>query len=284
MPFDRTSWNLSASIESIRTGADPEDVNGISSLYAVQPEFDPTLGYFTGTHRAGPYHVDLSYLTDERDYKTRTNSLFGRPGFWTYSDLSTYADVDIYKNLTPNVSSVNIHNLTAINTEYSMYGMFCGNLNVLSVDGPRPTSLSATYGLAGYARATRLPCDFPDLTSILTAATYAFSYAFYSAQPKYNELMTNDTPERYFPNLKSTQAAYALQMALAFYKPHHNKRLEFTELTTIGGQYAFSYAANGSEFQEVAFPKLSSVSYATATAGSYTFDRLCTNCPELTSV
>lgn len=38
VPFDRTSWNLSASIDSIRTGADPEDVNGISSLYAVQPE------------------------------------------------------------------------------------------------------------------------------------------------------------------------------------------------------------------------------------------------------
>lgn len=96
--------------------------------------------------------------------------------------------------------------------------------------------------------------------------------------------MTNDTPERYFPNLKSTQAPYALQMVLGYYRPHHNKRLEFTELTTIGGQYAFSCAANGSEFQEVAFPKLSSVSYATATAGSYTFDRLCTNCPELSSV
>lgn len=39
-----------------------------------------------------------------------------------------------------------------------------------------------------------------------------------------------------------------------------------------------------SEFQSVAFPKLSSVSYATATAGSYTFDRLCYFCPDLTSV
>lgn len=96
--------------------------------------------------------------------------------------------------------------------------------------------------------------------------------------------MTNETPERYFPNLKSTQANYAFNYTLAFYRPHHNKRLEFTELTTIGGQYAFSYAFSGSEFQEVAFPKLSSVSYATATSGSYTFDRLCTNCPDLTSV
>lgn len=284
MPFERTSWNLSASIDSIRTGGEPEVVNGISSLYAVQPEFDPTLGYFTGTHRTGPYHVDLSYLTTISSYATTPCSLFGRPGYWAYNDLSTYADVDRYKNLTPNISSVDLHNLTSIKYNYAFYGMFCGNLNVLSVDGPRPTSLTKPYSMAGYARASILPCDLPDLTSITTEATYAFSYSFYSAQPKYNELMTNDTPERYFPNLKSTQAPYALQMVLAFYRPHHNKRLEFTELTTIGGQYAFSYACNGSEFQEVAFPKLSVVTYATATSGSYTFDRLCTYCPDLSSV
>lgn len=35
VPAERTSWNLSASIDSIQTGGDPEDVNGISSLYAV---------------------------------------------------------------------------------------------------------------------------------------------------------------------------------------------------------------------------------------------------------
>lgn len=181
VPLERTSWNLSASIDSIPAGGDPEDVNGISSLYAVQPEFDSTLGYFTGTHRAGPYHVDLSYLTRIYDYKTKPCSLFGRAGLWTYNTLSSYADVDVYKNLTPNVSSVNLHNLSAINTEYALYGMFCGNLNVLSVDGPRPTSLSAAYGFAEYARASILPCDFPDLTSILTAATYAFTYVFQGA-------------------------------------------------------------------------------------------------------
>lgn len=166
MPFDRTSWNLSASIDSIRTGGEPEDVNGISSLYAVQPEFDQTLGYFTGTHRTGPYHVDLSYFTTISSYATTPCSLFGRPGYWTYNDLSTYANVDIYKNLTPNVSSVNLHNLNVIKSDYALYGMFCGNLNVLSVDGPRPTTLTNSYSMAGFARATRLPCDFPDLTSI----------------------------------------------------------------------------------------------------------------------
>lgn len=96
--------------------------------------------------------------------------------------------------------------------------------------------------------------------------------------------MTNNTSERYFPNLKSTQANYAFNNALREYRPHHNKRLEFSELTTIGGGYAFSYAAAQAEFQSVAFPKLSSVSYATATAGTCTFDRLCYLCPELTSV
>jgi len=138
--------------------------------------------------------------------------------------------------------------------------------------------------LAGYARGTRLPCDFPDLTSITTAATYVFANAFYAAQPKYNELMTNETPERYFPNLKSTQANYAFNYAFYQYRPHHNKRLEFSELTTIGGTYAFSYAATQSEFQSVAFPKLSSVTFATTTNGQCTFDRICYYCQDLTSV
>lgn len=121
--------------------------------------------------------------------------------------------------------------------------MFCANLNVLSVDGPRPTTLTNSYVMSHYARGTRLPCNFPDLTSIQTGGTYALVYAAGYAQPKYNELMTNETPERYFPNLKSTQANYAFNYTLAFYRPHHNKRLEFSELTTIGGPYAFSYAA-----------------------------------------
>lgn len=222
-------------------------------------------------------HIVSGYVTSPR-------SLLGRPGFWSYNDLSTYADVDVYKNLTPNVSSVNLHNLSVIASDYALYGMFCGNLNILSVDGPRLATLTNSYAMGNYARATRLPCDFPDLTSIQTGGTYGFSYAFYSAQPKYNEAMTNETPERYFPNLKSTQANYAFNYTLTQYRPHHNKRLEFSELTTIGGAYAFSYAAAQSEFQSVAFPKLSSVSYATNTNGACTFDRICYFCPELTSV
>ena len=35
VPADTDSWNLSTAIDSIPTGADPEDINGISSLYAV---------------------------------------------------------------------------------------------------------------------------------------------------------------------------------------------------------------------------------------------------------
>lgn len=117
VPFERTSWNLSASIDSIRTGGDPEDVNGISSLYAVQPELDPTTGKFTGTLRTGPYNLDLSYLTTVSGYVTSLNSLVGRTGFWGYDDLSTYAGDTIeekiapYANLCPNVSSIDIHNI-----------------------------------------------------------------------------------------------------------------------------------------------------------------------------
>lgn len=163
--------------------------------------------------------------------------------------------------------------------------MCCANLNVLSVRMPENlTSMGASYLWASAFRATRLPCDFPNLTSITTAATYVFTNAFETAQPKYNELMTDDTPERYFPNLKSTQASYAFSRTLREYRPHHNKRLEFSELTTIGGSYAFSYTASESEFQSVAFPKLSVVTYATTTNGNCTFDRLCYFCQSLTSV
>lgn len=133
---------MSASIESIRTGGDPEDVNGISSLYAVIPAIDEE-GKFSGTLQNGPYHVDWSNMHIVSGYVTSPRSLLGRPGFWSYNDLSTYAaeQIDIPKNLTPNVSSVNLHNLSVIAAEYALYGTFCGNLNVLSVDGPRPTSL-----------------------------------------------------------------------------------------------------------------------------------------------
>ena len=163
--------------------------------------------------------------------------------------------------------------------------MCCANLNVLSVRMPENlTSMGASYLWASAFRATRLPCDFPNLTSITTAATYVFTNAFETAQPKYNELMTDDTPERYFPNLKSTQANYAFNNTLREYRPHHNKRLEFSELTTIGGAYAFSHTASESEFQSVAFPKLSVVTHATTTNGNCTFDRLCYFCQSLTSV
>ena len=117
MPFERTSWNLSASIDSIRVGADPEDVNGISSLYAVQPELDSTTGRFTGTLRNGPYHLDLSYLTAITIYANSLNSLVGRPGFWEYGDLSTYPGdtieekIEQWANVCPNVSSIDIHNI-----------------------------------------------------------------------------------------------------------------------------------------------------------------------------
>lgn len=117
MPFDRTSWNLSASIDSIRTGADPEDVNGISSLYSVQPELQSD-GRFTGTLRNGPYNLDLSYLTAISIYANSLNSLVGRPGFWEYEDLSTYAGegtieekIEQWANICPNVSSIDIHNI-----------------------------------------------------------------------------------------------------------------------------------------------------------------------------
>lgn len=287
MPFERTSWNLSASIDSIRTGGDPEDVNGISSLYAVVPAIDSD-GKFSGTLQEGPYHVDWSNMRHVSAFANSPRSLLGRPGFWGYKDLSTYGGGDTieekiapYVNLCPNVSSIDMHNLSSVQAAYALYGTFCGNLNILSVRMPEQhvaTSTSHNYQFSNCFRATRLPCDFPHLTA--SNGQYAFANAWTDCQPKYNPL---DVQERYLPDLQRINGAYTFTYAWQNYRPHHNKRLEFSELTTIGGQYAFSYACNGSEFQEVAFPKLSSVSYATAT-GSYTFDRLCTNCPELTSV
>lgn len=61
MPFDRTSWNLSASIDSIRTGGDPESSLGVSSLYAVMPSEGTATSF--GQPMGGPYKLDLSFLT-----------------------------------------------------------------------------------------------------------------------------------------------------------------------------------------------------------------------------
>jgi len=92
-------------------------VNGISSLYAVQPELQSN-GKFTGTLRTGPYNLDLSYLTAVSIYANSLNCLVGRTGFWGYDDLSTYGGGDTieekiepWANICPNVSSIDIHNI-----------------------------------------------------------------------------------------------------------------------------------------------------------------------------
>lgn len=61
VPFERTSWNLSASIESIRTGGDPESSLGVSSLYALIPSEGTATSF--GQPMGGPYKLDLSFLT-----------------------------------------------------------------------------------------------------------------------------------------------------------------------------------------------------------------------------
>lgn len=89
VPLERTSWNLSASIDSIPAGGGAtENVNGISSLYAVQPKLQSN-GTFTGTLRNGPYHVDWSNLTQVNAYSRMPAGMFGRYGFWSYADLET---------------------------------------------------------------------------------------------------------------------------------------------------------------------------------------------------
>ena len=190
VPLERTSWNLSASIDSIRTGGEPEDVNGISSLYAVIPAIDED-GKFSGTLQNGPYHVDWSNMRVVNAYVTSPRSLLGRPGFWSYEDLSTYAEGASaqWTTIMPNVSSIDMHNLSAINTTYALYGTFCGNLNILSVWMPEQhvtTSTSYNYHFANCFRGTRLPCDFPHLTA--SNGTYAFANAWVACQPKYNPL------------------------------------------------------------------------------------------------
>lgn len=61
VPFDRTSWNLSASIDSIRTGGDPESSLGVSSLYALIPSEGTATSLLPPM--GGPYKLDLSFLT-----------------------------------------------------------------------------------------------------------------------------------------------------------------------------------------------------------------------------
>lgn len=48
MPFDRTSWNLSASIDSIRTGdADPAAIVPVRYLKSTGTQYIDTVRYIT---------------------------------------------------------------------------------------------------------------------------------------------------------------------------------------------------------------------------------------------
>lgn len=201
MPAETDSWHLSTAIDSIPAGGEPEDVNGISSLYAVIPAIGSN-GKFSGTLQKGPYHVDWSTMTIISGYVSSPRSLLGRPGFWNYEDLSTYAEgmSASFAAICPNVSSIDMHNLTSMQTTYGLYGTFCGNLNILSVRMPEQhvaTSTSHSYKFASCFRATRLPCDFPHLTA--SNGQYAFANAWTACQPKYNPL---EIQERYLPDLQ----------------------------------------------------------------------------------
>lgn len=112
------------------------------------------------------------------------------------------------------------------------------------------TNVGNTYAFGGAFRATRIPCDLTSLTGC--SQDYAFSYAWYAAQPKYNPLSA-ELNERYMPNLREVNGTYAFQYAWGFYRPVSNGFADFSNLTAINGNYAFNYAFANSEVSRIRF-------------------------------
>ena len=126
VPFDRTSWNLSASIDSIRTGGDPESTLGVSSLYAVMPNEGTATSF--GQPMGGPYKLDLSFLTAINEANV-LNSAVGHmcyaPGAANAADSgSTGQAVYNHCKWMPNISAVDCSNLQTVFGVCAMLGMF----------------------------------------------------------------------------------------------------------------------------------------------------------------
>lgn len=126
VPFDRTSWNLSASIDSIRTGGEPEATLGVSSLYAVMPNEGTATSF--GQPMGGPYKLDLSFLTAINE----ANVLNSAVGHMCYaSGAPNTADSGsggqaVYNHCKwmPNISAVDCSNLQTVVGTCAMLGMF----------------------------------------------------------------------------------------------------------------------------------------------------------------
>lgn len=65
VPEDRTSWNLSASIDSIRTGdADPAAIVPVRYLKSTGTQYIDTVRYFTSTNNGNENHVEVDFQID----------------------------------------------------------------------------------------------------------------------------------------------------------------------------------------------------------------------------
>lgn len=66
VPAERTSWNLSASIDSIRVGdADPASIVPVRYLKSTGTQYIDTVRYFTSTNNGNENRLELDFQMDE---------------------------------------------------------------------------------------------------------------------------------------------------------------------------------------------------------------------------
>lgn len=250
------------------------DVNGVESLYAVLPAMVESSGKYilSGTQRRGPYAVDWSGMT----VISAANQVL--PNFSLYGVWEQpYATRESLRYRAPNISSVNLHNLKAVNYSYGASMLAHCNHNMLSVDMSSLSSISATYALSRTFANSILPCNFPALKQVI--GDYSMQNVFRMSSPRQNPLQ-GQMPETYFPELTSIRGSYAFNYALAGYTGI-NTQLDLSKCVSISGTYAMNYMFSSSNFTDISIGVSSLVQAGT---NAYTFNRAFLSCLSLSNI
>lgn len=98
VPFDRTSWNLSASIDSIRTGdADPAAIVPVRYLKSTGTQYIDTVRYFTSTNNGNEARIEFDFQMDNLTDTTRILGVINPSNSLTYQcGVNGGADPKLY--------------------------------------------------------------------------------------------------------------------------------------------------------------------------------------------
>ena len=166
----------------------------------------------SGTQRARPYNLDYSMLSSIDNGYQQIGLMAGMYDRWEYDFRSmALSSQEMYRNIAPNISSIDLHNLTAIRSDYGAGMLAHNNLNMLSINLDNLQTISANYGLSRFASGTKVRCDLPSLASV--SGNYALQRAWSLVDPN-NELQVQ---ERLMPNLTSVIGQYAMNYAFYNY-------------------------------------------------------------------